>query len=78
MRPGGVWINCGPLHWHNHSALALSLDEMLVLVEGSGFRLEEVKHLPPSPYRVEDGGGSLRVDEFRPVLWVAVSEGGPA
>ncbi|CAN0253255.1 unnamed protein product, partial [Ectocarpus fasciculatus] len=41
LRPGGVWINCGPLHWHNHSALALSLDEMLVLVEGSGFRLEE-------------------------------------
>lgn len=73
-----MWINCGPLHWHNHSALALSLDEMLLLVEGSGFRLEEVKHLPRSPYRVEDCGGSLRVDEFRPVLWVAVSEVGPA
>ncbi|CAM9582266.1 unnamed protein product [Ectocarpus sp. 13 AM-2016] len=43
LRPGGVWINCGPLHWHNHSALALSLDEMLLLVEGSGFRLEDGK-----------------------------------
>ncbi|CAM9755380.1 unnamed protein product [Hapterophycus canaliculatus] len=76
LRPGGVWINCGPLHWHDHSALALSLDEMLVLVAGSGFRMERAKQLPPSAYRVQDGAGSLRVEEFSPVFWVAVLEGG--
>lgn len=73
-----MWINCGPLHWHNHSALALSLDEMLILVAGSGFRLEGVKQLPPSDYRVKDGGGSLRIEEFRPIFWVAILEDGPA
>lgn len=71
LRPGGVWINCGPLHWHNRSALALSLDEMLALVAGSGFRLKAVERLPPCAYRVQDGGESLRVDEFKPVFWVA-------
>ncbi|CAM9428834.1 unnamed protein product, partial [Laminaria digitata] len=55
LRPGGVWINCGPLHWHNPSALSLSLDEMLALVAGSGFQLEVVERLPPCAYRVEDG-----------------------
>lgn len=50
---------------------------MLVLVAGSGFRLEGVKQLPASDYRVDDGGGSLRVDEFRPIFWVAKLEGGP-
>lgn len=76
LRPGGVWINCGPLHWHKQSALALSLDEMLALVAGSGFRLEEVERLPPCSYRVKaDSARSLRVDEFKPVFWVAVLEG---
>lgn len=70
-----MWINCGPLHWHDHSALALSLDEMLVLVAGSGFRMEEARQLPPSAYRVQDGAGSLRVEEFSPVFWVSVLEG---
>lgn len=75
LRPGGVWLNCGPLAWHGHSALALSLDEMLALVTGSGFRLESVKRLPPCGYRVADGARSLRVDEYKPVFWVAVLEG---
>lgn len=76
LRPGGVWINCGPLHWHSSSALALSLDEMLALISGSGFKLEAVERLPPCGYRVADSARSLRVDEFKPVFWVAVLEGG--
>ena len=51
---------------------------MLILVAGSGFRLEGVKQLPPSDYRVKDGGGSLRIEEFRPIFWVAILEDGPA
>lgn len=75
LRMGGVWINCGPLQWHSTAALALSLDEMLALVAGSGFRLETVERLAPCGYRMEEGERSLRVDEFRPVFWVAVLEG---
>lgn len=48
---------------------------MLALVAGSGFRLEAVERLPPCGYRVTDRARSLRVDEFKPVFWVAVLEG---
>ncbi|CAM9402287.1 unnamed protein product [Choristocarpus tenellus] len=77
LRQGGLWINCGPLHWHEHARLALSLDEILALVRGFGFRVEGLEQLPVGGYRSGDGkgGDSMRVEGFRPVLWVATLDG---
>lgn len=43
LQPGGMWINLGPLLWtgSGQAALELSLEEVLRLVEMTGFRLEE-------------------------------------
>ena len=51
LRPGGVWVNCGPLLWHwadAHTYLAtpelsieLPLDEVLRLAQAVGFELLE-------------------------------------
>lgn len=40
LKPGGVWINLGPLLWGSSGvALELSLEEVLQLVEEVGFQL---------------------------------------
>lgn len=40
LKPGGVWINLGPLLWSSSGvALELSLEEVLQLVEEVGFQL---------------------------------------
>lgn len=41
LRPGGVWLNLGPLLYGTAPFLQLSLDEIVALVERVGFRLEE-------------------------------------
>ncbi|CAO2654360.1 Nn.00g110930.m01.CDS01 [Neocucurbitaria sp. VM-36] len=33
LKPGGVWINLGPLKWGTHTALQLSADEVLQLAD---------------------------------------------
>lgn len=41
LRPGGVWINFGPLLYGTNPSLQLSLDEVVALAEGLGFVFEE-------------------------------------
>ncbi|KAF7798972.1 hypothetical protein EIP86_010201 [Pleurotus ostreatoroseus] len=43
LRPGGRWINLGPLLWPSRAQarVELSLEEVLQLVEASGFRIED-------------------------------------
>jgi SAM-dependent methyltransferase len=43
LKPGGVWINFGPLLYGSMPALQLSLDEVIAMAESLGFELE-----PPS------------------------------
>ena len=52
LKPGGVWVNVGPLHWHHVSAgmLRLPLDELLTLVEGVGFERVRSRRLGAVPY----------------------------
>jgi hypothetical protein len=40
LKPGGVWINLGPLLWSVDAAMQLSLDEMLKAIELTGFILD--------------------------------------
>jgi hypothetical protein len=41
LKPGGVWINFGPLLYGSIPALQLSLDEVIAMAESLGFELEE-------------------------------------
>lgn len=43
LRPGGRWINLGPLLWpaRAQARVELSLEEVISLVEASGFRIED-------------------------------------
>lgn len=40
LKPGGIWINFGPLLYGTMPALQLSLEEVITLAEGSGLELE--------------------------------------
>lgn len=46
LKPGGIWINLGPLlwHWENNSSrdvsIELSLDEVKLLVAEVGFEIK--------------------------------------
>ncbi|KAF0316965.1 hypothetical protein GQ607_015762 [Colletotrichum asianum] len=37
LKPGGVWVNLGPLKWGTHTALQLSAEEVLQLADLLGF-----------------------------------------
>lgn len=54
LRPGGVWINVGPLHWHHAAAglLRLPLDELLQLLSAHGFARVRARPLGAVPYLV--------------------------
>ncbi|OJJ45970.1 hypothetical protein ASPZODRAFT_25875 [Penicilliopsis zonata CBS 506.65] len=40
LKPGGVWINLGPLKWGTHTALQLSVEEVLQLADLLGFNVD--------------------------------------
>ncbi|KAJ5790236.1 uncharacterized protein N7518_007247 [Penicillium psychrosexuale] len=40
LKPGGVWINLGPLKWGSHTALQLSAEEVLQLADLLGFDVD--------------------------------------
>lgn len=41
LRPGGVWLNLGPLLYGTAPFLQLSLDEIVLLAEAVGFKIED-------------------------------------
>lgn len=41
LRPGGTWLNLGPLMYGTAPFLQLSLDEIIALAEAIGFRFED-------------------------------------
>lgn len=49
LRPGGTWINLGPLLYGTAPFLQLSLDEIVALSEKIGFRFEETEGLCGDP-----------------------------
>jgi carnosine N-methyltransferase len=40
LKPGGVWINFGPLLYGSMPALQLSMDEVIAMAESLGLELE--------------------------------------
>ena len=52
LAPGGLWINFGPLHWHEQRAglLRLSYEELLALLTQRGFVIEVSRRVAAVPY----------------------------
>jgi len=85
LKPGGVWVNHGPLQWHSEDALMLPLNEVLALIRGYGFSVTNVQRseaeygaddpgiagAPAKAQRHEAHGGNMRPELYRPVFFVA-------
>ncbi len=76
LKDGGVWVNVGPLQWHQNAKLHPSGDELQVIIQSMGF---EIKH-----WSVDDEAINYRHDDryertrhtkyegYRPLRFVAV------
>eukprot|EP00930_Biecheleria_cincta_P039616 TRINITY_DN27216_c0_g1_i1.p1 TRINITY_DN27216_c0_g1~~TRINITY_DN27216_c0_g1_i1.p1 ORF type:complete len:370 (+),score=80.95 TRINITY_DN27216_c0_g1_i1:58-1167(+) len=58
LKPGGVWVNCGPLQAHHSSpAVGFTFEELIALAEAKGFqviedqRFEHVDYIPRETQR---------------------------
>ena len=58
LRPGGVWLNVGPLLWHHPKAgmLRMPLDELSALLKLHGFGRVTSRRLGAVPYLETPGG----------------------
>eukprot|EP00984_Skeletonema_dohrnii_P015540 scaffold6739_cov186-Skeletonema_dohrnii-CCMP3373.AAC.2 len=83
LKNGGVWINLGPVQWHQNCQLHPTTNELRDMIEAAGF---EIKHWEVSEklvaYRHPDdldschskerGSRSTRSEAYRPLKFVAV------
>jgi len=80
LRPGGVWINLGPLlwHWENNAtsdpSIELGLDEVLELARSIGFEISEVKTIN-SPYT--SNKDSMLGYAYHAAFWTATKKAEP-
>ena len=75
---GGVWINVGPLQWHENAKLHPSGDELKVIVETMGFRIKTWSVDDEAiNYRHDDKDEAARYTKYegyRPLRFVAILE----
>jgi SAM-dependent methyltransferase len=75
LEPGGVWVNVGPLLWHDPTAglMRLTLHELLRLARLAGFQVGPVRTLRRVPYIMRTGRGLLGTadSEHDCVYWEA-------
>jgi carnosine N-methyltransferase len=75
LRPGGRWINLGPLHWHVNTRLVLTVEDLRALLEELGWEiLQWSVDAEPLEYRsitFQDGQAtSTRYEAYRPLRFV--------
>lgn len=75
---GGVWVNVGPLQWHQNAKIHPSADELRALMESLGFQITQWSiDKEAVNYRHEDHGGDPRYTKYegyRPLRFVAILE----
>lgn len=66
LRPGGLWINFGPLRFHANQARAYTIEEVLDVVGASGFEVtqHDAQHLPYFHSPISGNWRSHRVFRF--------------
>jgi len=76
LKSGGVWINVGPLQWHQNAKLHPSVDELRSMVESFGFVVKtwEVDEKPEN-YRHDEMNNNPRFTKYegyRSLRFVAI------
>lgn len=51
LRPGGRWMNTGPLQWHPHAKVTLDYSDLVALLQAAGFDILH-QQVPPAPKRL--------------------------
>jgi carnosine N-methyltransferase len=85
LKPGGVWINVGPVQWHGNAILRPSVDELKELISYHQFDIVEwkVDEKPVSYRQDESSSGNKQSDDrvfvrttdfsaYRPLRFVAI------
>jgi len=56
LKPGGVWVNLGPLLYYGTPAMELPLDLVVELARAVGFELEARLSVPEADYTADGEG----------------------
>jgi N2227-like protein len=64
LRPDGIWINAGPLHYHMRSAIPYSHRDLTEVIRHSGFELLSHTKIDPTSYNGEDEGDITMKPEY--------------
>jgi SAM-dependent methyltransferase len=62
LKPGGVWVNFGPLLYGSAPAVQLSMDEVIAVAEDLGFEIEEVEDVDEDVYGYGTCGRPMEFD----------------
>lgn len=60
LKPGGIWINFGPLLYYGNVAMALPLDAVLKLVQVNGFEIIEHRSVENVDYTADKEGEPVK------------------
>jgi len=76
---GGIWVNVGPLQWHQNAKIHPSADELRSVIQSMGFRILKWSiDTEAVNYRHEDHGGGdpryTKYEGYRPLRFVAILE----
>jgi hypothetical protein len=75
LKSGGLWINVGPLQWHQNAKVHPSADELKLIIESMGFQIESWSvDKEAINYRHDDRDEAVRhtkYEGYRPLRFVA-------
>ncbi|GAA5880897.1 hypothetical protein JCM3774_003236 [Rhodotorula dairenensis] len=69
LKPGGIWINLGPLLYYGNPAMELSLKDVLQLTKLIGFTVEEQREIKQARYTADVDG--MYTFAYDCAFWVA-------
>ncbi|KAL9185236.1 hypothetical protein ACHAXT_003013 [Thalassiosira profunda] len=74
LRPGGVWINLGPVQWHRNAQLSPSTSELKDMLVLAGFQIDhwEMSDKFLAYRHPDDIRKGTRAEAYRPLKFVAV------
>ncbi|GAA5861904.1 hypothetical protein JCM8547_008591 [Rhodosporidiobolus lusitaniae] len=76
LKPGGIWVNEGPLLYYGNPGMELPLDDVIRLIKLAGFSIEKRQDLKHVDYTADSLG--MYTFAYDCEFWVARKPAGPA